>query len=153
MVDYSRANRDQVSLEVWKWLGTKFLAKMGSDGMSSEESEAEEVIFKHGKREMTTTYEVLVCPWRVQQVVDYMNLINDARKVHIGQHSNRRVRFGAEKRSTCMPPVGIPRNLVDKEWLLKEKQFNPEIEEMLRIPDEDFPLMNISQIGVQQGGN
>ena len=101
--------------DIWKNL-YDMLLRLGSDGMSSDESDVDE----HGR----SIYFVRTCPYRSSTLQPRLDTL-DREANHTSGYGTRpagnphriRVRPAEPWESTRRPPVGLPYNFYDRRWL------------------------------------
>ncbi|KAJ7880095.1 hypothetical protein B0H13DRAFT_2542436 [Mycena leptocephala] len=145
MVQICLAKNDTAGAATWKWLGEELLDKLGVGAMSSEEDEAIEVPCGNS-RLVATAHNIKICPWRLQKITQYVEIINKTTETCGPKPANKRFRLRGKKQSTTSPPVKLPRALHDAAWLSKTKEFMPDIEELLEISEEEFQLMELAVV-------
>lgn len=145
MMKIALAKKDNTSAAIWKWLKEDLLPKLGPAGMSSEEDEVVEAQFGTETRLMTA-HQVSLHPWRAEKVNGYAKLIDKSAEHCKRKDSGRRVRIPGKKQSETAPPLGLPRSLYDEVWLAEQRAFIPNIEEELEISEEEFELMDITEV-------
>ncbi|KAJ6550116.1 hypothetical protein B0H19DRAFT_1264979 [Mycena capillaripes] len=144
MLRISVAKGDTAGAETWKWLGQGLLPELNVAGMLSEEDEPLEV--QCGDTTMVATaHKIKMCSWRVQQINDYVAMIDKTSDKVVTKTIQRRFCvWTGGKRSTTDPPLGLPRAFYDTTWLAEQKTFIPDIETQLEISDKEFKMMDIA---------
>jgi hypothetical protein len=100
---------------IWKNLH-EMLLRLGSDGMSSDESDVDE----HGR----SVYYVRTCPYRSSRLQARLDIL-DREANHTSGYGTRpagnphriRIRPAEPEESMRRPPVGLPHNFYDHRWL------------------------------------
>ena len=124
-------------LGVWEWL-SKMLDYLGTDGMSSEESEEE----NH-----RTVFRVKIMYWR-RDVVKYLDLIDEQRHKVSGLFSNAGSK-GVDKRrgrgngfliSERSPVKKLPRVLYDDRWF---ESLQEQGQLLLKVSQHRFEWLQI----------
>ena len=108
--------------------------KLGADGMSSEDTEIED---------LQTVYRPRILPWR-RNIDDWLALIDKERRKSnqtvyssAGHAPRKRIRASTNQVSAREPPAGLPKSLYDPQW--KSQLDADYIDTMLCPGDEEFP--------------
>jgi hypothetical protein len=111
-----RADDEESDVAIWKWL-RDLLTKLGSDGMSSDDSDIDD---RHRK-----IYRVTFMAWRRPEITGYMEYIDMQRDTgdhdfsEQGADPRTRVRSLLSASSGRKPVKRLPRNLYDNAWFEK----------------------------------
>ena len=135
-----RSAKDDPDLPMWIWM-REVIVMLDTDGMSSEESNMDEV-------HKTKVYRVNVQEWRWPELDGYLDIIDNERHVNnstykpagslpVSQIHSR----DENKRSTHKPVYGLPEVLYNSEWL--ESLDDHECKCMLHISSKPFKWLRI----------
>jgi hypothetical protein len=131
-----KANNEHNDLHLWKWFAS-MLERLGSDGMSSEESSTEGV---------ETVYRVKPLSWR-RDITNYMDIIDSQRHKDAdifpaqGAKPTKRVRGTANPPSSRTAVRGLPRSFYNDDWL---RQMNQQDQHALDMSEEEFKWYNVT---------
>lgn len=109
-----RADDEESDVAIWKWL-RELLTNLGSDGMSSDDSDVDDERYRN-------IYRVTFVTWRRHEIAGYMEYIDMQR--YEGDHDfseqgadpRPRVRGPQGMSSGRKPPKRLPRSLYDDDW-------------------------------------
>ncbi|KAL4074007.1 hypothetical protein J3A83DRAFT_4187564 [Scleroderma citrinum] len=121
-----RTKQGDVEGVVWKWL-SNMVMKLGADGMSSEESD---------KEDLTPMFYIKRMPWRWElshklHIID-SQLTND---VSLGPKSAKHIRDLSSPLSSCKAVKGLPKSFYNGDWLTHQPGI---------MSNSPFPWMNIT---------
>lgn len=138
VIEVKAADNDKdKDLGIWRWL-MKVLARYGSDGMSSDETETDgsEIV-----------YRVKMLIWR-RNVDEYIDMIDNERTLAkeifsgSGAKPTPRTRSAGNPISTHHAPKGLPIALLDPDWL---EEVNGDYRQlMLSVSKDDFPWISFT---------
>ncbi|KAJ6546134.1 hypothetical protein B0H10DRAFT_1969737 [Mycena sp. CBHHK59/15] len=115
----------------------KLVAKLGKDGMSSEE---EEIAIREGKPQVV--YGVKLCAWRANPIDGYLDAIDLVADAQKNGGAPRALRQRGTKVGTSNPPNGLPEKMYGEVWLAQKRKSNTLwVEKQLRVSDEPFELL------------
>ncbi|KAJ7027826.1 hypothetical protein C8F04DRAFT_1266611 [Mycena alexandri] len=146
MIRISGAKGDANGVDAWTWLRDEFLGNLQSGGMSSEEDEIADVTH-NGEMASTTIHGIKICPWCAKEVNSNLMLIDGMATLTSTTSRNARMRARTETQSETFPPIRLPREMYNADWLAAENMGMPEIEKDLEITDGDFMMMVINEAG------
>ncbi len=130
MIDL-RHEYDQGDLAHWEWLG-KVLDMLGPDGMSSDESDVDDLGHKFCAHDMR---------WRNGQLTDYFKIIDDLKRAQT--RGAKKTSRHYNNRTSMRGHVDLlPRALYDKDWLAS-REHHPSTTP-LHISSEQFPFIQLT---------
>ncbi|KAJ7016783.1 hypothetical protein C8F04DRAFT_1280644 [Mycena alexandri] len=118
MVGISAAKCNAVGVECWSWLLHEFLASLSVAGMSSEESEIEDVEVR-GVMQTEVVHIIKSHPWRAQK------------------------RIRTDDPTESYPSPGLPRAMYDTAWLSAQRAMIPNIEDELDVDERQFTMKEV----------
>ena len=108
------------------------------DGMSSEEESTLDV-----SNQTITVYLVKICPWRANEITQYLKLIDQEAKnpaIRCSHGKKAAPRFPSNEKGNTLPK-GLPLKMYDAQWV--EQQWEDFTTEALEVSKETFEFLTL----------
>lgn len=136
-----KTHSNACDLDAWKYF-KGMLEFLDVDGMSSEEESTLEV-----SNQTVTVYLVKICPWRANEITQYLKLIDREAKnpaIQRSQGKNAAPRFPSKEKGITLPK-GLPLKMYDAEWVHEmEQQWVGFATEALEVSKETFEFLTLA---------
>lgn len=111
------------------------------DGMSSEEESTLDV-----SNQTITVYLVKICPWRANEITQYLKLIDQEAKnpaIRCSHGKKAAPRFPSNEKGNTLPK-GLPLKMYDAQWVRQmEQQWEDFTTEALEVSKETFEFLTL----------
>lgn len=121
-------------LDTWNYF-KQMLELLDVDGMSSEEEGTSPV-----GNQMVTVFFVKVCPWRANEITQYLKII-DQTGAALACQNRASPRLASETQGVTIQK-GLPRAMYDAQWLAaRERDLVDFAEHILEVSKETFEFL------------
>ena len=128
-------------LEAWKCF-KRTLELLDIDGMLDEKE-----TIRNLDNQVVTMYLVMTCPWRADEITQYLKLIDQTAQnpaLQNSRGSRLAPRFPSRTPGATFKK-GLPRVMYNAEWLLNQKAGWPDFEkDVLDVSDESYEFLVVT---------
>lgn len=129
-------------LKTWEYF-RDMLARLGSDGMSSEDEGVEKV-----GNVNVSVFRVRLCVWRAAEISEYFKFVDkegDSIAIRGAKGSRMLPRLHTEEPGVSPAPAGLPRKMYSPAWLGRQESTRPGwVVDELQVSKEAFELLTFA---------